>query len=398
VGVRPGSRTKNASHDRGPRTTATRRLRRTVRAAVPLVQLTAAATAAWVIALQFGGHDEPFFAPMAVVVALSSPLGERGSNAVRLLAGVMIGIAAGELTVLTLGGGYGRLALATFAAMALARVIGGPRLVMVQAAAGAILTVAAADGEAGVHRLIDAAIGAGVALVFSQVLLSPEPVALVRRAAVDALARMAEALTFAAQALERRDDNLANNAMNLLRDQHDSLGELARLRKASGRVARHSAIWRSRIEPAVRENENAGHLDLLGASCLLLVRAVAADPVATSDRVACATLAPSIQRLADALKEMAADPGDQVTRQAAADHALAVAQSLSDAYPSEDPAFAAAVLAVQMVSVDVLVVAGVDPDEAAGAVRRGTDEFRVPAPPRTPRLPFASERRPRRPS
>lgn len=368
------------------------RLRRTVRAAVPLLQLTAAATAAWLIALQLGGRDEPFFAPIAVVVALSSPLGERGSNAIRLLLGVMVGISAGELTVLTLGGGYGRLALAMFVAMALAKVLGGPRLVMVQAAGGAILTVAAADGEAGIHRLLYAAVGAGVALVFSQVLLSPEPVALVRRAAADTLARMAEALTLTARALERREDALADDAMDLLRDQRDRLTELARLRKASGRVARHSAIWRSRIEPAVRENENAGHLDLLNASCVLLARVVAADTVA------CAPLAPSVQRLAEAVREMAADPGDRATRQAAADHGLAVARSLSDADPSVDPAMAAAVLAVQMVTLDVMVVAGVDPAEAAVAVRQGTGEFRVPTPPRTPRLPFVTERRPRPPS
>jgi hypothetical protein len=368
-----------------------RRLRRTARAALPILQLTAAATAAWVIALQFGGKEEPFFAPIAVVVALSSPLGERGSNAIRLLLGVMVGITAGELTVFALGGGYGRLALAMFAAMALAKVLGGPRLVMVQAAGGAILTVAAADGEAGLHRLISAAVGAGVALVFSQILLSPEPVALVRRAAADTLARMAEALTLTAQALDQREGVLAAQAMDLLRDQRDRLTELARLRKASGRVARHSAIWRSRIEPAVRENENAGHLDLLNASCLLLARVVAADPAA------CAALAPSVQRLADAVREMAADPGDRATRQAAADHGLAVARSHSGTDPSGDPTMAVAVLALRMVTVDVMVVAGVDPAEAVVAVRQGSGEFRVSAPPRTPRLPFVTERRPRPP-
>jgi hypothetical protein len=369
-------------------------LRRTGRAAVPLVQLTAGATTAWVIALQLGGHDAPFFAPIAVVVALSSPLGERGSNAVRLLLGVMIGITAGELTVFALGGGYGSLALATFSAMALARLLGRSRLVVVQAAAGAILTVAAADGEAGVHRLIDALIGAGVALVFSQIRLSPEPVALVRRAAADALGRMAKALTLTAQALEQHDDDLAHEGLELLRDVRDTLAELARLRQASSRVARHSVIWRSRIEPVVRENENTGHLDLLGASCVLLARTVAdAGPVA------CAPLAPSIEQLADALREMAADPGDRAARQAAADAALAVARRLADADPQEHPAPAAAILAVQMVTVDVMVVAGVEADEAAAALRQGsTGELHVPTPPRTPRMPFASQRRSRRPS
>jgi CRP-like cAMP-binding protein len=369
-----------------------RRLRRALGAAIPLVQLTAAATLAWVIALQLGDHDDPFFAPIAVVVALSSPLGERGSNAVRLLLGVMVGITAGELTVLALGGGYGRLAVATFAAMAVARLLGGPRLVVVQAAAGAILTVAAAGGEAGVHRLVDGAIGAGVALLFSQVLLSPEPVALVRRAATQALSRTAEALALAAEAVERRDDDLVDRALQLLREVRDSLAELSRVRKASGRVARHSAIWRSRIEPVVRVNENVGHLDLLVASCLVLARALA-----TADRDACAPLAPSIEQLAGALDEMAADLGDRSARQAAADGALAVARRLGEAGAPKDPAFAAVVLAVEMVTVDVMVVAGVDAEEAQEAVRQGAGDFRVPAPPRTPRLPFVSER-PRRPT
>lgn len=386
----PGRRTSDV-HGAGRWPRATRRLRRTLRAAAPLAQLTAAATAAWVVAIQFGGHDDPFFAPIAVVVALSSPLGERGSDAVRLVLGVMLGIAAGELTLLVLGGGYGRLALATFVAMALAGLLGGPRLVVVQAAAGAILTVAAADGEAGVHRLIDGAIGAGVALVFSQVLLTPEPVALVRQAAARVLARTTEALTLTAEAVERRDDDLADHALQLLRDVRDSLAELARLRKASGRVARRSAFWRSRIEPTVKENENVGHLDLLVASCVLLARALA-----EADRDASAPLAPGIRQLAGTLEEVAADPGDRATRQAAADGALGVARHLGAADAPQDPAVAAAVLAMQMVSADVMIFAGVDAVKAHEAVRQGAGELRVPAPPRTPQLPFGSGRLPRR--
>lgn len=367
------------------------RLQRTARAAMPLVQLTAAATLAWVIALQFGGHNDPFFAPIAVVVALSSPLGERGSNAIRLLSGVLIGITAGELTVLVLGGGYGRLAVAMFAATAAARLLRGPRLVMVQAAAGAILTVAAADGQAGVHRLIDAVIGAGVALVFSQILLSPEPVALVRRAAADALKRMAKALGLIAEALEQQDDDLAEEGLQLLRDTRDSLTELARLRRASSRVARHSAIWRSRIEPVVRENANAGHLDLLSASCVMLARSVSdAGPGP------CAPLASTVEQLAGSLAAMAADPGDRATRQSAADAALAVARRLTDREAQGEAVPAAAVHAAQMVTIDVMVVAGVEPEEAAAAVRQGSGDMTVPKPPRTPRVPFIAERRPRR--
>jgi uncharacterized membrane protein YgaE (UPF0421/DUF939 family) len=134
-----------------------------------LLQGTAAATAAWVIAKHLVDHREPFFAPVGAVLALNASRGERGSNAVRL---VVVGIVVGELAVGALGGGYGTLALATFAAMAVAVAVGGARITIGQAAVSAILTVAVADGQAGPQRLVDVLIGAGVALVFSQLLFS----------------------------------------------------------------------------------------------------------------------------------------------------------------------------------------------------------------------------------
>lgn len=394
MGVTSSDGTESAAGSRPRRAAVAAWVRQVPRAMVPLLQVTVAATVAWVIALQFGGHSEPFFAPMSVVVALSSPLGERGSNAVRLVAGVMIGIVVGELTVLVLGGGFGRIALATFSGMALARLLGGPRLVMVQAAAGAILTVAAADGEAGLHRLIDAAIGAAVVLVFSQVLLSPEPVRLVRRAAADALSRMAAAVHLIAAALAERDAERSDAAITALRTGRDGLAELARVQKASGRVARHSAIWRSRIEPVVRENENVGHLDLLDASCLVLARAVAAEAIVDAEPGECDPIATCIDRLARALTAMAGDLGDRAMRQAAADEALAVARDLDgiDARRTDHPV-APLLVAVRLVALDVMIVAGVPPAEAEDAVRQGTGELEVPHPPGTPRMPFATPAR-----
>src|SRR5215217_6394831 len=124
-------------------------LRRVAGHAWPLLQGTAAATAAWVIARRLGDHPDPFFAPIAAVVALNASRGERGSNAVRLLVGVVVGIVAGELAIGVLGAGYGTLALATFTAMAVAVALGGARVMVAQAAASAILAVAVADGRAG---------------------------------------------------------------------------------------------------------------------------------------------------------------------------------------------------------------------------------------------------------
>ena len=125
-----------------------RALRRLAANAWPLLQSTHA-VAARVLANWLGDHRDPFFAPMAAVVALNASRGERGSNAVRLLVGVVVGIVAGELAVGALGGGYGTLTVATFAAMVVAIALGGARVMTAQAATGAILTVAVADGQPG---------------------------------------------------------------------------------------------------------------------------------------------------------------------------------------------------------------------------------------------------------
>ena len=339
------------------------RLRKWAGDAWPVLQGTAAATAAWVIAKHVVHHHQPFFAPISAVVALNASLGRRGSHTIRLLLGVVVGIVAGELTILVLGGGYGSLALATFAAMAVARGLGGARIVIAQAAASAILTVAVADGGVGLQRLADALIGAGVALVFSQFLSSPEPVRLLRRAEARALAQMADALELTAQALEHGDHEMPHQAMSRLRDVREHLADVDRIRHDSVEVARHSVVWRSRMARVIRENESARHLDPLGVSCLMLIRtAMATSPPERRK------LAPHVRELAGALTNLARDHADRATRQGAADRALEIARRSTAGWTSSESTLAATI-ALRMVATDVMVFAGVDPDEAGAALR-----------------------------
>jgi hypothetical protein len=351
----------------------------------PLLQATAAATVAWSIATRVVDHPEPFFAPISALVALNTSLGERGLNALRLLEGVVIGIAAGELTLLTIGGGYGSLAVATFVALVAARAVGGARVVLAQAAVSAILTIAVANGEVGYQRLSDALIGAGVALVFSQLLFSPEPLRLLRRVETNALAAMAAALELTARALEG-DEGLAERAIGSQRELRDHLSELARVRRASTRVARHSLAWRARLEPVVREKEDAGHLDLLGGSCLLLTRA-ALEAAGARRRL----LTPSIRSLSATLADLARQPGDRATRQAAVGSSLETLRSMRALDADPDPELTAALTAARFAVTDLLLFVGVDPDEARAATReeernRPEPEVRTPAAPREGRF------------
>jgi hypothetical protein len=234
--------------------------------------------------------------------------------------------------------------------------------------------------------LIDALTGAGVALGFSQILFSPEPVALVRRAASDVLKQMARGVELTARALEH-DDELGERAMTSLRDLHARMVELRRVTHASRRVVRHSVVWRARTAPVVRETENVGHLDLLGGSCLMLARAAMA--LSPAER---RWLAPSVRLLAGAMADLAGDPGDRATRQRAADRALDLARRVAghDA-PSQSPC-AVAIMVVRIAAADVMALSGVDPAQAADLVREGTGEISVPDPPSLPSSPLHPRR------
>jgi hypothetical protein len=359
-----------------------------------LVQRTAAATIAWVLARQLGDHPDPFFAPIAAVVSLNTALGERGLNALRLLTGVLLGIGAGELTLLALAGGYGSLAIATFVAMVGARAVGGPPIVVAQAASGAILTVAVANGQGGVNRLIDALIGAGVALVFTQLLFTPEPLRLLHAAESAVLDGMASGLRLTAQALASDDcddaEKAASAAMQRLRDQRDRLAALAKTRAASTRVARHSVAWRGHLQPAVREQENAGHLDLLGVSCLTLTRAaLVTDPAEHSE------LAVTVGRVADLLVELAGAPGETSTRQNVVDKVPGVLQELGDIGSISNSPLRIAAESLRVVLGDVLMFAGVDTEDARTVLREQAEEVRVPDTPQTGRIPFLARFRSR---
>lgn len=314
----------------------------------PLAQQTVAGTLAWVIAKHVGGHADPFFAPIAAVAALNASLGERGTNAIRLILGVFLGIVTAELTLLTVGGGYVGLAVAMFVAMTIARVFVGAAMVVGQAAASAILTVAIAAGDAGIDRLTDALIGAGIALIFSQLLFAPEPLALLRRAETAALQSIAGGFALATEALESGETG--DEAIATFRQSRDRLAELRRARHTSTTVAQRSLTWRRRTAPVVRATEDAGQLDLLGGSALMLARA-AFGAEKSQQRL----LVPAVRALAKSIAAVSDRPGDRTLRQQTVEDVLTI--MASDNVSQLDAAISSA---LRMVAIDLAAFAGSD--------------------------------------
>ena len=353
--------------------TGVQALAQRVRPAWPIAQQTAAAVTAWLIAARLAGHDDPFFAPVAAVVGLNATLGRRGSNTLHLLTGAIIGVLVGQLALWMTGAGVVTLAFATFTAMLLARAVDQAWIVQAQAAVSAILISVLGDPGRGWDRLVDAVIGSLVALAFSQLLFTPEPLRLLRRTESAVLSKLADGLGLTAHAIENNSRRSAQHALGELRHVRDDLADMDTARKASGRIVRHSITWRRRAVPLVAEQERADQLDLLAGSCLMLTRTAMAVPDAARG-----PLAATLRRLAGTMSDLSADPGGQAVRQDAADGASSLARWLIEhggTVPAQS-GLAAACAAVRMIAVDLMVFAGVDPEQAFEQAQNPNDEHR----------------------
>ena len=342
-----------------------------------MLQQTVAAVLAWLIATEVIGHAEPFFAPMAAVIALNATLGERGINALRMLLGVGVGIAVGELTITLLGRGYWPLAIATFTAMAVARILNANRIVIAQAAASAILTVVALrGGELGVDRLVDALVGGGTALAFTQVLFAPEPVRLLRRAEAAGLAAMAEILERTARALEHDDVAMAERTLRRMHTVRNQLIEVERTMLASARVHRHTVTWRqsSRAAALQEENARARRLDLLGSSCLMLARtSLSPSPIKTQ------ALVPGIRALAIAIGDLATKLDDRDAHRRAAARALQLARAWFRGDPHPTSSLVAATMLLEIAAVDFMAFLGIEHEEAIAAIQQAPEALDLSA-------------------
>ncbi|WP_157963550.1 FUSC family protein [Actinocorallia populi] len=341
-----------------------------------VLQTALAATVAWVIAVHVAGHPRPFFAPISAMVALTAARGERGTTAVRLVLGVVVGIVVADLVLFVLGSTLWAMPISVFLAMMTAAALHSARTMLMQAASSAVLTLVFASGAAGWQRLVDALIGAGVALVVVQLIFPPDPVRLLRRSVKAALAELASGLDAAARALEDDDEDAARQAQEHLWEDSDQLSALAQARLFSRRIAQRVPLRRSLRERVSSEGESARLLNLLNASCILLIRAAFALSDGERER-----FAPVLRGLGEAIGGLADDPADQACRQAASERALDAVRPLGETPPASHPFLATAVMAARMVAVDLLMFTGSDPSGALAAVRSGKDDPAVPPPP-----------------
>jgi uncharacterized membrane protein YgaE (UPF0421/DUF939 family) len=259
---------------RQSRLTAHTRLGRVRSSLWPVLQTACAAAIAWLIATRALGHDVPFFAPVAAIMALGATRGQRARRAVEMMLGVALGLALADLLIHLVGSGIWQLASVVALAMLAAIVLGAGSMLLTEAAVSAtlVVTLAPNGGTYAPTRLIDALVGGAVALAFSQILFPIHPLKVVRDAAKRVLREVADTLGDIASALERRELPAAESALLRARRASDDWGRFENALDV-GREAARYAPRRRRMRGRVAEFRDVElPIDLLVTDIQVLAR------------------------------------------------------------------------------------------------------------------------------
>jgi len=346
------------------------RRQRIITVARPILQTSVAASAAWLIATELVGHQQPFFAPISAVVTLGLTVGERRRRAVELAIGVAVGIAIADLLVAAIGTGTWQIGVVCGLAMLAATLVGGGPLLALQAGASAVLvaTVQPPSGSFDFDRAFDALVGSGTALAVGSLLLPVDPVRLVREGLGPVLDRLATVLDAIADALGHRDAREADRALAAASRVDALYDQLTATLAAAGDAARISLGRRgtlSRLDRYVAAVDEVGlAIENVRTLARGAVRAIALDDSTPPEVIA------AIRKLASAVRELGAaleDDGDEERAREAALRAV----RLANAVLAETSNLSALHIVgqVRIVAVDLLRASGMSRADAQQAVR-----------------------------
>jgi uncharacterized membrane protein YgaE (UPF0421/DUF939 family) len=326
-----------------------------------LAQIGVAVLLSWSIARGVLGHEQPFFAPVTAILGLGLTYGQRLRRIVEVTVGVAIGVLVGDVIVLLLGGGGWQMALVVVAAMAIAVVVSSGQLIVMQAGVQAVFIVAfvATTGE-GVSRWLDALVGGAVAIVIGAV-APTAPLSRPRAQAARTVRGVGSTLRDVARALRLRDTDLALAALEEARALEGSLAELRAAAAEGVAVVRQSPLLRRHRPQVVAASELVVPLDRCVRNLRVLARRAAVavrrdEPVPARYVGLLDELAQATDDLARVLDEHAQpSSGRAVLERVAGRSARAEAAGLSAEMIRGQ---------VRSMVVDLLVVAGLDDDEA----------------------------------
>jgi uncharacterized membrane protein YccC len=257
-----------------PRTVATSARRRLHPHLPAVLQTAAAALAAWYLALLLLPSPRPTFAAIAAVICLGASSGQSRKRALELCAGVVVGIAVATVLLELIGTGPPQIAVLVILAMTAALLLHGGELVVSEAAISAILLSSFVPSGTGfsADRIVEALIGAGVALAMVSLVLPPDPVAMVGPIAQTVFGKLGRTLEEAAAALAAGDAERAERALGAARTIDRDVGELQEVMAVASETARFSPARRGDRPQLRRYEETLPQIDFAVRDTRVLVR------------------------------------------------------------------------------------------------------------------------------
>ncbi|WP_173521249.1 FUSC family protein [Nonomuraea antri] len=242
-------------------------------AAPSIAQCAVGAALAWAIAVQVLGHPQPFFAPISVLICVGVGLGQRLRRVAELVIGVSLGVGLGDLLVSWIGSGWWQIALVVALAMGTAVLLDSGSLFVAQVGSSAVLvaTVVPGDGDGGLDRMADALTGSviGIAAV---ALLPASPFTIAAKHLSGVLDALSTVLEQAAVSIEKRDVELAAEALEEARSTQAAVEEFEQALETSKEIIMISPLHWHRRARLARYETAAVPVDLALRNARVLVR------------------------------------------------------------------------------------------------------------------------------
>lgn len=351
---------------RGARRSYAARVARLRDKAFQIVQCAVAAAVAWWIAGDLLAHPQPFFAPIAAVLCLGTSYGQRLRRVVEVTIGVAIGVLTSDLLVSVIGSGAWQLALIVALAMSTAILLDGGVLFVAQAAVQSIVvTVLLPTSEGAFLRWTDALIGGGVALIAASLV----PGAPLRRPWEQAAAVVDKEARLIAAAAQVMVDGDTHTAMALLADARATdflVRELDDAADEGMSVVVSSPFRRQDRRDLRRLVDLVEPVDRALRSTRVLVRQTAVTAahrldVPASYAAFCGELGIAARRVAEELRR-------NRTAEAVRPDLLSLGARSGQLERTDELAAEAILTQLRSVVLDLLMVTGMDPVEAAASM------------------------------
>ncbi|MEV6691037.1 FUSC family protein [Micromonospora sp. NPDC051196] len=355
-----------------------------------VVEVTLATTASWFVASRLlggphgSGDPSAFYAPAAALIVLSQARGVRLRRALRVLAGIAVGVILGEVVVWMFGArSTAAIFVVILASAGITVAAGSPGVVRNQLTTSALFLVAVVPpgGELEPTRLYDALIGGSIALLISQIVGAQSPLGPLETEGRRTFAELSGVLDDICQAVQRHDEQAAVNAFGRAQQLDSRTAALRRAVSVADENLR-LAVWerrsRSRVDAA---RSAAGQVDYavrntrtLARSALVLARLPHPSPPQLVAALAGLNrLAGCAAAVLAAVVAGAGDTADRHVEQAVA-VALDTVRAMTPLVRHEQPLPVSTVVGhIRMVVVDLLGSAGADKPEVLDAIDAALD-------------------------